>query len=241
MVSELSHDGGVIWSTLAAPRYGLARAVARQRVLTVVIVTTVLWLLATALTLPSMNTEALAADSLRPDMTPHERSQAIETATKLNEVTTWALAALGPLTSAFFLAVGVWLGFWVSAAKTGFKATFAVCAHALLPQALKVLLMVPAAWAHAPISPAELPRLLPSSLSSLLPASLTVPAPALAALGAVDLFTLWSLGLLSAGMAKASGASKMRTWAILLVLFAAYVAVVKVVPSSGGFGPRGAS
>ena len=234
MASELAQDGTVIWTTLAEPGRGFAQAVARRRALSAVVLSTALSLLATGFILPVIDAEAVASDALRPDMTPHERTQAIETATKLHQVTTWAVAAVGPGASAFLLTLALWLGFWVAGAKTGFKTTFAVASHALVPQALKALLTVPAALVHAPVTPEALPRLLPSSLAVLLPASL--PAPALAAASALDLFTLWTLVLAGSGMSKASGASRMRTWAVLFVLFAAYVAVFKVVPSA----PRGA-
>lgn len=230
MASELAQDGTVIWTTLAEPGRGFAQAVVRRRALSVVVLSTALSLLATGFILPVIDAEAVASDALRPDMTPHERTQAIETSTKLYQVTTWAVAAVGPGASAFLLTLALWLGFWIAGARTGFKTSFAVSAHALVPQALKALLTVPAALVHAPVAPDALLGLLPSSLAALLPISL--PAPALAAASALDLFTLWTLLLVGSGMSKASGASRMRTWAVLLVLFAAYVAVFKVVPSS---------
>jgi hypothetical protein len=239
VTSELAQDGTVIWTTLAEPGRGFAQAVTRRRALAAVVLATGLSLLATGLVLPSMDGEAVAAESLRPDMTPHERGQAIETAAKLNQVKTWAAAATTPVASAFLLCLGLWLGFQVAGARTGFKTAFTVAAHAAVPLALKALLTVPAALVHAPVTPDMLPGLLPSSLAALLPATLGLPGPALAAAAAIDLFTLWTLALAGSGMRKATGASRLRTAAVLLVLFAAYVAVFKVVPSAGGLGPRG--
>ena len=240
MASELAQDGAVIWTTLAEPARGLARAVARRRVLSAIALSTALSLLATGLVLPALDPEAVAGDTLRPDMTPHERDQAIETALKLGEVKAWAVAAVGPGVSAFLVGLALWLGFRVAGAQTGFKTAFTVAAHALVPQALRALLTVPAALVHAPVTPDALPRLLPSSLAALLPAIASLPAPALAAVGALDLFTLWTLVLAASGMRRATGASRLRTWAVLLVLFAAQVAVFKVAPAAGGLGPRGA-
>jgi hypothetical protein len=237
VASELAQDGTVIWTTLAEPGRGFARAVSRRRALTAVLLATALSLVAAGLVLPALDLEAVAADTLRPDMTPHERGQAIETAAKLNEVKTWAVAAAGPAASAFGVALALFLGFWAAGARTGFKTSFTVAAHALVPQALKALLSVPAALAHAPVAPDAVAGLLPSSLAALLPPSLGLPGPALAAVGALDLFTLWSLALAGAGMRKASGATRARTWAVMLVLFAAYVAVFKVVPAAPRGGP----
>lgn len=177
----------------------------------------------------------MAAERLKPELTAHEREQAIETAARLYQVTTWARAALAPLASAFFLAVALWLAFWVAGARAGFKGSFTVAAHALVPAALEALLAAPAAIARAPVAPDQLPRLLPSSLAALLPASL--PAPALAAASALDVFTLWTLYLAGAGMRRASGASRLRTAGVLLILFAAYVAFFKLAPGALG-GPR---
>jgi hypothetical protein len=240
VTSELLQDGTVIFSTLAEPAYGLGRAVARRRALSVVVLSTALSLLATGLILPTFDVEAVAGEQLRPDMTPHEREQAIEAATKLNEVTTWAIAGVRPPASALGLSLVLWLAFLAAGARSGFKPTFTVAAHALLPQALKALLTVPAALAHAPVRPDQLAQLLPSCLAAWLPASLGLPPLALAAASALDLFTLWSVVLVSSGMKKASGASPLRTWVVVLVLFAAWIAVFKVIPAAGGLSPRGA-
>ncbi len=238
MRSELSADGNVIVSTLAEPAAGFARAVARRRALTVVVISTAISLAAAALILPRINAEAIAGDALRPDMTPHERLQAMETATKLYEVKTWAEAALGPVSSALALACVLWVAFRVAGARPGFKATFTVTAHALVPSALRALLTVPAVMAHAPVNPNELSQLLPSSVTAWLPGSVHWPGPALAAAGALDLFTLWSVVLLGSGMKTAAGASRLRTWLVMAVLFASYVAVFKVVAAH--FSPGGA-
>jgi hypothetical protein len=236
VASELTQDGMVITSALAQPSRGLARALARRRTLSVVALSTFLALLATGLTLPTIDAEAVASETLRPDMTPHEREQAIATATRLHEVASWASAALGPAATAVLLALALWLGFLVAGARAGFKSTFTVAAHALVPQALKALLTVPAALAHAPVLPEQVSRLLPSNLGAVLPAASAWPGPALAAASAVDLFSLWTVLLISAGMRQASGASTVRTWAVVLTLFFAYVALFKVVPSAAPLG-----
>lgn len=239
MASEITHDGAVIWSTLAQPGYGFVRAVNRHRALTAVVLSTALCLLATGLILPHIDAEAVAGDSLVADMTPHERSQAMETAVKLYRVTIWGLAGMGSAGSALLISLALWLAFRVAGARAGFKTSFTVTAHALLPQALKVVLMVPAVLVRKWVTPAELPTLLPSSITAILPDSFHAPAPAMAALSALDFFTLWSLVLLGVGMRQASGASKLRTALVLVVLFAAYIAIAKVVPSA--LGARGGS
>jgi hypothetical protein len=238
--TEIAQDGSVIWTTLAEPGRGLAQAVTRRRALTAVLVSTFAALVATAIILPQLDTEAVAAQKLKPDMTPHERAEAIESAAKLHHVVAWLGAAGGPAASALFFACFLWLGFWTAGARTGFKDTFTVSAHALLPNALAALLTAPAAVVHAPVTPDQLGKLLPSNLAAILPGSL--PGPLLVAAASLDFFSLWALYLAGSGMAKASGASRRRSFVIVIVLFVAYVALFKIAPSAapaGGPGPRG--
>lgn len=239
MASEFAQDGSVIWTTLARPVHGLALAVQRRRVLSALLLSTLLSLLATALILPVLDAEAVAGHALQNDMTPHERELAIENALRLHHVASWAGAGLLPALSAVALSIALYFAFWVAGARTTFKQTLTVSAHALVPQALKALLVVPAARAHAPISPDALATLLPSNLLAWLPKTLSLPGPAMSALGAFDLFTLWSLLLVGSGMASASRASKLRTVIVMTVLFAAYIALFKVVPAAAGGGGGG--
>jgi hypothetical protein len=218
---------------------GLATAVQRRRVLSALAFSTLLSLAAAALILPVLDAESVAGQALRPDMTPHERELAIENATKLHHVVVWATAALMPSLNALLLTVALWLGFRVAGAPAGFKATLSVTSHALVPQALKALLLVAPARAHAPVSPEALDGLLPSNLALLLPKTVSLPPLAVPVATALDLFTLWTLFLLGSGMAAASRASKLRTAVVMFILFAAYVAVFKVVPAAGGGGGGG--
>ena len=238
--TDLAQDGSVIWTTLAEPGRGLAQAVSRRRATTALLVATLATVLSTAVIIPRLDMEQAAADQLRPDMTPHERQEALVTATKLETVKQWASAAVSPTVLGFFAACFLYLGFWVGGARAGFRETFTVTAHGMLPVWLKHLLFVPAALAQGPVAPAGVEKLLPSSLAALLPTSL--PPAAIAAASALDLFTLWALYLTGSGMAKAAGASRRRAFVVTIVLFVAYVAIFKIVPTAGpagGPGPRG--
>jgi len=238
--TDLAQDGTVIWATLAEPGRGLAQALTRRRATTAILVGTLAALLSTAFVVPSLDMEKAAGGQLRPDMTPHEREEALATAAKLETVKQWATAAVSPALNATLLAVAFFLAFWLAGARTGFKDTLTVTAHAQLPIWLKALLSAPAAVAHAPVAPDAVAKLLPSSLAALLPGSL--PPAAIAAAGALDAFTLWTAYLLGSGMAKASGASRRRAFVVTTVLFVAYVCLFKVIPSAapaGGPGPHG--
>jgi hypothetical protein len=238
--TDLAQDGSVIWTTLAEPGRGLAQAVSRRRATTALLVATLATLVSTAVIVPQLDIEKAAAQKLGPEMTQHEREEALVTARKLETVKQWAGAATAPTALAFLAACFLYLGFWVGGARPGFVETFTVTAHGMLPAWLKHLLFVPAALAQGPVAPADVAKLLPSSLAAFLPASL--PPAALAAAGALDLFTLWALYLTGSGMARAAGTSRRRAFVITVVLFVAYVALFKIVPaagSAGGPGPRG--
>jgi hypothetical protein len=109
----------------------------------------------------------------------------------------------------------------------------------MLPVWLSHLLLIPAAVVQAPFAPSAVGKLLPSSLAAILT---SLPPPALAAAGAFDVFALWGLYLTGSGMAKAAATSRRRAFAVTIVLFVSYVALLKVVPaalSAGKPGPRG--
>jgi hypothetical protein len=237
--TDLAQDGTVIWSTLAEPGRGLAQAVARRRATTALLVATLAALVSTAVIVPQLDMEQAAAGQLGPELTPHERQEALATATKLETVKQWAGAATSPAVLALLAAGFLFMGFRVAGARPGFRETFTVTAHGMLPVWLKQLLLAPAAVAQGPVAPAAVAKLLPSSLAAFLP---SLPPAALAAAGALDLFTLWALYLTGSGMAKAAGTSRRRAFTVTVVLFVAYVALFKIVPAAaqgGGPGPRG--
>ena len=81
--------------------------------------------------------------------------------------------------------------------------------------------------------PEQLGTLLPSSLGLLLPADTTGPLASF--LGAVDLFSLWAVWLVAAGMAGVAKVSRRRALITTTVLWLAYVAVFRVaLPALGG-------
>ncbi|BDG03265.1 YIP1 family protein [Anaeromyxobacter oryzae] len=197
-----------------------------------------------AVVVPRVDYGAAADAKLQPgpegqEPTPFEREQAAVTARKLGQIAGWAgalaLPSLLALAAAGFLA----LGFRVAGTRPPFRGTLAVVAHGMLPVWLGGLLAIPAAIVRAPIPPMQAGRLVPSSLAALLPPG--APPPLWAFLSAFDLFGLWSVALVALGMARLSGASRARAFTVTVVLFLAYVALLKVVPAAqlaaGGPGP----
>jgi hypothetical protein len=102
-----------------------------------------------------------------------------------------------------------------------------------VPGAIAALLAMPAVLSRRRIAPAELDRLLPASLGALLPAGATGPLASL--LWSIDLFSLWAVALVAAGMASVAGVSVRRAAVTVAVLWASHVAVLKVaLPALGG-------
>jgi hypothetical protein len=246
--AEIAQDGSVVVRTLLAPERGLGEAVGRRRVATALGVATLAALLYAAVLVPRIDYQAVAAAKLErgergeagaAEVTQHAREEAVATARKLGHVSGFAGAALGPSVAALLASAFLFMGFRVAGARPGFKETLSATAHGLLPAFVSPLLAIPAVLARGQLAPDEAARLLPSSLAALAPAA---PPPLAAALSAIDVFSLWSLALVALGMARASGASRRRAFAVTIVLFLAYVALVKVVPAAamaGGPGPRG--
>jgi len=243
--SDIAADGTVIARTLATPALGLASAVERRRSLTALAVATLATLAFAFAAVPRIDHERAAARDLdrgpkAAEMTPHDREEAIATARKIGQVSGWAGAATRPALFTLGAAVFLFAAFRVAGTRPGFRDTFAVAAHGLLPIWLAKVLAIPAVLARAPVQVDDVDRLLPSSAAAFLAPG--APAALQGALGAVDLFALWAAALVAAGMARASGASRRRSAAVVAVLYLSWIAVVRVaLPAlaAAGPGPKG--
>jgi hypothetical protein len=236
---EIALDGSVILETFVAPGRGLARAVERRRSLVALLLATALSLGFAAVAAPRLDVgpaviARLDRDPEGVEMTPHQREEAIATARKVAAVGVWAGSALFPTLLAVLGAASLWLGFRVAGASPGFRPTLSVVAHGMLPVWAGQLLAVPALLVRGTVGTEDLARLLPSSPAAFLPPG--APPTALAALGALDLFHLWAVALVAAGMARLSGTTRRRAAAVTLVLGAAYVALFEVAPAAAARG-----
>lgn len=230
--SDLLTDGSIVLRTLARPGGGLAALAERPRAAVALLLSTFLSLSAAAVVVP--RTDYGDGESAQkptdgqpaPEPTEYERDQAATAARKLGELGDWAGAALLPSLFAACLAGALLVGFRVAGAQTSFRPALAVSAHGTVPLWLARLLAVPAALSHGQVPRALLAGLLPSSAAALLPPG---APPALAgALGGLDLFALWAATLVALGMARATGASRVRSFAVTFALYLSYVALLKV-------------
>jgi hypothetical protein len=238
--AELAQDGSVVFDSIVSPARGLRRAAERRRAVAALLVATAASLAFASFAAPRLEPSpaALSPGEAGPDAqepTPYQREEALATARKVAVVGLWARGALAPALHAAVAALFLWLGFRVAGAAPALRPTLAVVAHGMLPVWLGQLLAIPALVLRAPVTPEELGRLLPSSLAALLPPGVAPPQLALA--GAFDLFALWAVALVSLGMARVSGASRVRSAAVTVALWLAYVVVLKVAPAAAVRGP----
>lgn len=236
--TDLLTDGSIVLRTLSRPGAGLGALADRPRAAVALAIATALALSAAAVVVPRTDygpgdaaVERQADGQPAPEATQYQREQSAITARKLGQVGAWTGAAVLPALLASLAAVGLVVGFRVAGARASFGPSLAVTAHGMLPIWLARVLAVPAAVAHAPVPAAEVARLLPSSAAALLPAG---ASPGLAgALGALDLFSLWAVWLIALGMARVTGTTRARALAVVVVLYAAFVAVFRVaLPSA---------
>jgi hypothetical protein len=230
--SEIARDSTVALAALAVPSRGLSAVVERRRAAFALALATAASLAAAAVILPRIDFASAAKPDVKPgeEATPAQLEEATITATKVGQVGGYLGAALLPSLLAVGAAGALFAGFRVAGTRPGFKETLAVTAHGMLPVWLSGLLALPAAVTRAPLRPEEAAAILPSNLAALLPPG---ASPALAAaLSSVDLFALWGVALVALGMARAAGASRLRALSVTGVLFASYVALLKVAPAA---------
>lgn len=119
--------------------------------------------------------------------------------------------------------------FWglanVAGGEIGFRRSFAVTTHGLMPNAVSSLLTVPVALGRQEIDVAEAQQgILASHLGMFAPADAPVWVTAL--LARVDLFSLWALVLLAVGFHLVGGLSKGASAAIVGLLWLLWVGLM---------------
>ena len=217
--------------SLVQPGRALSSIPSRRTLAAGLAVATLASLLAAAVVIPRVD-YARAADlalwgrANAAEMTPHAREEAIATQVKVSRVGAWSKAIFVPALRALGIALAAFLAFQVAGGKPAFVDSLAVTALAVLPLALRDLLAIPAALARGTLPPADAAHLLPSSLAALLPQG--VPPPLARAAGGLDLFALWSAGLLAVGMAAAARVSFRRAAVVVAILFVSLVALLDV-------------
>jgi Yip1 domain len=226
---------------LVAPARGLAAAAERRAILAPLLAATLASLAAAAVVTPRLDFDRAVYDAIDKDpqaqqLSPHELEERLAQARKVGSIASYAGAAFGPTLAALGAAVALSLAFRVAGARPAFAPTLAASSFAMVPLALRSLLLVPAATRMQGVSAEQVSRALPSSLGALLPA--TAPPRLLALAHAVDLFSLWGVALAALGMAHAAGVARGRALAVVALLWASWILVVHVALPGLTAGPR---
>jgi hypothetical protein len=228
----------LIIQTFASPKRGLTAAVRQRSFVPALVVSTVVAVGTTAAIAPKLDLAAAQVEALKerkPDMTPQQVEEAVALGAKVGRIGMIASALLGPTIAALFAALFMWFGLKVANGTATFVSSLSVVAYSLLPGSLRAILSLPAALSRDAIDVKRVEHLLPSSLGALAPESMHPSIVGM--LSAIDLFSLWSLALLTIGMALAASFSVKRSAVVVIALWAAYVAVFKVAFPALGAGP----
>lgn len=136
---------------------------------------------------------------------------------------------VGPLVGAPVVYLLIALLFWVLLKLLGadfsFKASFATALHGLMPTAVSGLLSMPVVLSRDELS-SEVTRtggVLKSNLAAFAPEE--AGGAILALLSSIDLFSIWSLTLLTIGYAVVARVSRGKAAAAVVGLWAVYVAL----------------
>jgi hypothetical protein len=240
--TSLKEDGAAAGTVLTAPGRGLALVIERRRSLTAILIATAASLLFAVVAVPRFDFDKAAARQIEmgpgaAEMTPFQREEAVVQARKIGGVAIYAGSAFSPAMSVLVIAFFLWLAFKVAGTSPPFKGTLAVAAHGMLPVMLAPLLLLPAIVMKAPVDPTGLGRLLPSNLGAFLPEQ---SSPVLLAVASsFDLFSLWSLVLVTLGMAALTGASKRRAATAVGLLWLAQLCLLRIAPAAALAAARG--
>jgi Yip1 domain len=117
-------------------------------------------------------------------------------------------------------AVALWGGFKAFGWETTYKQSLGVTTHAYLPGVLGALLLVPLVARQDRVDPSGLGDLLRSNLGFLVSRDNKALHSLLAS---IDLFSFWTLALLTIGLAASAKIRKGSAAALILSLWAIYV------------------
>jgi Yip1 domain len=157
------------------------------------------------------------------EATPEQVDKGMEVTAKINSVTRWVIPP-GTVVVYLLLNLLFWMAFrFFGGSDLDFKASFSVLLHAFMVQAVSALLTLPLILNRETIGVEEARGgILASNLAAFAPESLGKVARSL--LSSIDFFSIWTLCLLVIGYHAAARVSKRTAAAIVVSLWAVYVA-----------------
>jgi hypothetical protein len=184
---------------------------------------TLLSIAATAAVLPRIDFDKAVRERLaaRGVTMPEDRVERIIDAQKRFSGFGYVWAALANTVIALLLATVFWLSFKAFGWELGFRQSFGVTSHALLPYIGTSMLLILFVTRLDLVNPADLGDLTRSNLGFLVDRHSDPVLHSLAS--SIDVFTLWVLALLVIGFAIAAKVSRKKSAAVILSLWGIYV------------------
>lgn len=145
---------------------------------------------------------------------------AVETSRRLKWVFE-LFAAAAPAVIAGITAGALWIGCQAFGWELRFRQAFGVVAHAFLPGVAAAVVLFALLWGRSTIDPQSMDDVLRTSPAFLVNRRADRTLHSL--LASLDLLSLWSMGLMTLGLASATGASRGRVAALVLSLWGLYV------------------
>ena len=220
---DVSAPGRVV-GTFFSPGPTFRSIAARPTFLLPLILWTACSLLITALILPRLDVEKMIRQTLekRGQTVPEDRIQSIvSTQRKVIQITTVVFGALTPTLISLLVALVYWASFkafgWDFTYRQGLGAT----THSFLPGVLGALLLVPVILQRQTLDPRGMGELLQSNLGFLVDKSSSAMLHSL--LQSIDVFSLWSLVLLTIGLSAAARVSRKAAGGVVFAIWFIYV------------------
>ena len=181
-------------------------------------------LLVTAFLLPKIDFDRMIRTSLekRGQTVPEERIQSIVARQKrMAPVLYNVIGVVSPALICLLVTLVYWASFKAFGWDFGFRQGFGATAHAFLPGVLGAFVLLAILTQQETVDPTAMGDLLRSNLGFLVDKK---SSPALhSLLESLDLFSLWSLVLLSIGYAAAARVSKKSSAGVVFTIWALYV------------------
>ena len=219
-VSAVGRLAGVFFSPGATFR----SIAARPGFVAPLILWTVISLALYAAMAPKFDYERMIRASLekRGQTVPEDRIQSmVATQKKIAPVIGLVFSAIVPTLATLIVALVFWASFKAFGWDVTFRQGVGVSAHAFLPSVVGTLLLIPVVLQRETIDPQGEPDLLRSNLAFLVDKA---SSPALhSLLGSIDVFSLWTLVLLTIGFAAAGRTSRKAAAGVVFTIWALFV------------------
>jgi len=157
------------------------------------------------------------------NLSAEQKQQRIEGGAKISPMFTWAIGVSGPAIFVLVVALAMWGAYsLLGGANTNFGTSFAITAHAALPGLVSSLLLILVLYLKAP-GTVDLENPVATNLAAFLPEDSARWLFKL--LNSMDIFSFWTLILLSIGFA-ATSPKKLRGSKAFMIAFSVWAIYV---------------